>query len=149
MENAAKALLLAGGFLIAILLLTLFNYVFRNMSDSTSDIYTTLDESQISKFNQQFFNYQGRGITEGTTPLTIQDVATLINLAQDSKENPNFRADIKIYLGSVGGTNLTESEHYIDWLEDNKNADTTYNCKEIHVNTTTLLVDYIVIEEHT
>ena len=42
MENASKALLIAGGVLIAILLLTLFSYLFRQMASSTSNIYENL-----------------------------------------------------------------------------------------------------------
>lgn len=57
MENASKALLIAGGVLLAILLITLFrfswglfsNYMFEN--DKLADI------EDVAKFNQQFTNY--------------------------------------------------------------------------------------------
>ncbi len=146
MENASKALIIAGGVLIAIFLLTLFTYLFSHMAESTSGIYSMLDQAEISEFNQKFLNYEGRGITAGTTPLTIQDVATLINLAQEAKNDSRFAATVEIRYGN---TNLTESQNYITWLEANKTSNTTYNCKQIHVNTTTLLVDYVVIEIHT
>lgn len=146
MENAAKALLIAGAVLIAILLLTLFTYLFSQMADSTSNIYTILERSEISEFNQQFLNYEGRGIRENTTPLTVQDVATLINLAQDSKNNSKFAATVEIRYGN---NDLTVTKNYISWLEANKASTTTYNCTQVHVNEDTLLVDYVLIENHT
>lgn len=146
MENASKALLMAGGVLIAILLLTLFAYLFRQMSDSTSSIYSTLEQSDIAEFNQRFLNFEGRGIRTGTEPLTIQDVATLINLAQDSEEDPKFAAKIKILYN---GNDLTQTENYTTWLENNKASTKTYNCTEVHVNTETRLVDSVTIEDHT
>ena len=146
MENAAKALLIAAGVLIAILLLTLFAYLFSQMAGSASTIYSVLEESEISEFNQQFLNYDGRGISAGTTPLSVQDVATLINLAQDSKNDSKFAAKVEI---RYEGNDLTEAENYITWLEANQASTITYNCKQVHINTTTLLVDYVVIETHT
>lgn len=150
MENASKALLIAGGVLIAILLLTLFAYLFGQMAESTSNIYDTLNQSEIAEFNQQFFNYEGRGLGSLVDkPLTIQDVATLINLAQDNNQNKKFPTTIAIYLGSVGGTNLAETQNYFEWLKNNQTLDTKYNCRQVHVKTETLLVDYILIEQHT
>ena len=52
MENASKALIIAGGVLIAIFLLTLFTYLFSHMAESTSGIYSMLDQAEISEFNQ-------------------------------------------------------------------------------------------------
>lgn len=146
MENASKALLIAGGVLIAILLLTLFTYLFRQMSENTSSIYETLEKSEIAEFNQQFLNYEGRGNIPGSTPLTVQDVATLINLAQDSSKNSKFLTTVQILYR---GNNLASNQNYVTWLKDNLTSSLTYNCTEVHVDTSTLLVDYVVIENHT
>ncbi|MFR2197112.1 MAG: hypothetical protein ACLS5Y_06125 [Clostridia bacterium] len=54
MENASKALIIAGGILIAILLLTLFSYLFGQMASSTSSIYQTIEKHEKDEFNQQF-----------------------------------------------------------------------------------------------
>lgn len=145
MENAAKALLIAGGVLIGILLLTLFSYLYRQMGESTNDIYELMNRSDITEFNQKFLNYSGRGIDPNTSPLSIQEVATLINLAQDSKNDPNFAAIIAV---NYEGTDLTETETYYSWLEKNQTTTTTFNCI-VHINEETLLVDQITIERHT
>ena len=99
MENASKALLIAGGVLIAILILTLFAYLFGQMAENTSNIYNTIEQSEIAEFNQKFINYEGRGIGElSDKPLTVQDVATLINLAQDNNKNPKFPTTIELEI---------------------------------------------------
>lgn len=86
MENASKALLIAGGVLIAILVLTLGVFIARNMADYTSKVYAQLEESERTEFNQQFLNYDKR------KDLTSQDVITIINLAKDSNRSNNLTA---------------------------------------------------------
>lgn len=54
MENASKALLISAGVLIAILLLTLFSYLMRQMGGSTYGIYSKLSQREITEFNQKF-----------------------------------------------------------------------------------------------
>ena len=140
MENASKALLIAGGVLIAILLLSLFAYITRQMGDSTAGIYSMLNQHEISEFNQQFINFEDRD-------LTAQDVATLINLARDSNEKAKFPTEIAIYNGTKAASNdLAKSENYIEWLDTNKTSNNTYKCTEVHINQNSMLVDYVIIE---
>lgn len=156
MENASKALLIAGGVLIAILLLTLFSYLFTQMSTSTSNIYKNLYASEVAEFNQKFINYEGRGIyareitnDDGTKEnvydyLTYQDIATLINLAKDSEENSTFKAEVKIM---VDGTNVADKD-LKDWLKEAQGDGTKkeYICEKVNINSETALVDEVVIK---
>ena len=57
MENASKALLMAGGMVLAILLLTLLLYAWNLFSDYQSSSDRLADIENTSKFNQQFTNY--------------------------------------------------------------------------------------------
>lgn len=148
MENASKALLMAGGVLIAILLLTLFAYLFGKMASSTSSIYQTIEKHEIDEFNQQFLNYEGRGIIkrknakgeEVPNYLTPQDVATLINLAQNSEKNSKFNAKVEVTLG---GKPISKTSK--EWLQENGSTEKKYICQSIHVNSDTLLVDRVEI----
>jgi len=81
MENAAKALLISAGVLIAILVMSLFSYIVTQMSEDTASIAEIAQKSKISKFNQQFLNFDDKH------NLTIQDVATIVNLALDNNES--------------------------------------------------------------
>ena len=135
-----------GGVLIAILILTLFAYLFGQMAENTSNIYNTIEQSEIAEFNQKFINYEGRGIGElSDKPLTVQDVATLINLAQDNNKNPKFPTTIEIRNRDI---NIAETKNYIEWLKENQTSDKKFNCREVHINPETLLVDYVLIEQH-
>lgn len=161
MENAAKALLMTGGILIAILLLTLFAYLFGQMAESTSNIYDTLEKSEIAEFNQQFLNYEGRGSKvvgyekdeNGAIDkskliydwLTVQDVATLINLAQDNNNNKKFPTKIAVYYDEGPRKYNWEDKNVFKWLTENQISDQKYRCTQVHVNTKTLLVDEIYI----
>lgn len=150
MENASKALLIAAGVLIAILLLTLFSYLMRQMGSSTSGIYSKLSQREITEFNQKFLNYEGRGIysvgkdNEGNdlyNPLTVQEVATLINLARDSKDNSKYLNEVKIMYGDID----LSSQNYIELMKENN--DKKYKCTQVIINSSTLLVDNVIIAD--
>ena len=58
MENASKALIIAGAILLSILIIALGIYVF-NMSKSASNT-NALSKMEISEFNGTFTNYEGK-----------------------------------------------------------------------------------------
>ena len=68
MENASKALLMAGGILIALLILGALIMMFTSLQDyqNTNDAQTK--NSQIAQFNNQFepYNKDGKTIIPGT-----------------------------------------------------------------------------------
>lgn len=143
MENAAKALLIAGGVMIAILLLTLFAYIFSHIATSTSSIYSTLEESEITKFNQQFLNYEGRGVGS-LDPLTIQDVVTIINLAKDNNKSAKRPTTIKV---KVNGNDWTD-ENTNNLLENYMNNQYKCNTGGVQINRSTLLVEEVGIVDY-
>ena len=137
MENASKALIMAGGVLIAILLLTLFSYLFSKMASSTSSVYDDLQKHEIDEFNQRFLNFEGRN------DLTAQDVATLINLAQDSGKDATITSKVEIILGS----NDIAANSSNEWLQENVNLKKKYKCTEVRIKSETSLVDRVTLQE--
>ncbi len=133
MENASKALLISGGVLIAILILTLFSYLFSKMAGSSSNIYAALEKHEKDEFNQQFINYEGK------KELKVQDVATLINLSKNSKDNSKFKTEVKIMVGSTD----VSSQESNNWLKDNVSSNKKYKCTSVHINSDTELVDKV------
>lgn len=74
MENASKALLMAGGILLGVLILALLVTVFTG-SKSLSDSYERAkQEEAIQQFNVNFTKYLGQ-------KLTIHEVVTICNFA--------------------------------------------------------------------
>ena len=109
MENASKALLIAGGVLLAILVLTLYMYIYTKMANDTSEIYSALNHPETSKFNQKFLNYEGRGTrvildAQGNSTfdyLTIQDVVTIVNMAKDNNDAQRNPTTIAVNVGRI------------------------------------------------
>ena len=157
MENASKALLIAAGALIAILILTLAVYMFSSMSENAANMYKELEASEISRFNQQFLNYDGRGDEDNIyNPLTIQDVATIVNLAINNEILPKMATEITVEINGCGCENKKHenctddyqgkiNDFLIDHMNDVKN-NTKFKCS-VNVNLETTLVDKIVIDK--
>ena len=90
MENASKALLIAGGMLLLILVMSLAAYIFKQLGSQTSGFYRDMSDTEIFEYNQQFFKFEGK-------KLRIQDVITIINLAKDSNMRELVPYTIKVY----------------------------------------------------
>ncbi len=76
MENASKALLMAGGMILSILLITLLVYAWSLFSKYQSSNDELADIEDVAKFNQQFTNYD-RDDVEG------YELISLINKVVD------------------------------------------------------------------
>ena len=123
MENASKALLIAGSVLLMILVFSLATLIFRRMGSQASEFYKDMSDTEIYEFNQQFFNYERKD-------LRIQDVISIINLARDANERERVPVEIKVnFLGKP--LNLNSDEANIKkMLTDNiDNIETTYECE--------------------
>ena len=57
MENASKALIIAGAILLAILLISLGIMIFNQAQDTVNN--SGMSQAEISAFNNQFLKYEG------------------------------------------------------------------------------------------
>lgn len=136
MENASKALIIAGGVLIVILVLTLFAYINTKMGSGTSNLYSRLEDRNITEFNQKFLNY------DENDHLRIQEVVSLINMAKNANINNNIGAHVDV---------LVDNANYLDKTIDDLNtllkdkADETYTC---NVTVTGKIVSQVTITEN-
>lgn len=117
MENASKALIMAGGVLIGVLIMTIFVYIFTSIGSSSKEIQSRIDERVIADFNNNFFKYQG------SKDCTIHDIVSIANFA--NKNNVDFaRTDnnyVKVYLGSNELTaSSSPNTYYIQLLEEDR-----------------------------
>lgn len=109
MENATKALLLAAGVLITIIVITLGVTLYSTFSNQTRGYSQVISNNQVQKFNSRFIVFLER------EDITALEVVTAINLGKEY--------NVKILLDKEVFTN---SE---DFLE--KNGDNVYECKII------------------
>lgn len=91
MENAAKALLIAGGVLITIIVVSVGIYLMRDMGEQTSKFYEIMEHAEITKFNEQFLKYEG-------LDLNMQDVISIMNLARDNNEKNQLVSGDERYI---------------------------------------------------
>lgn len=137
MENASKALLMAAGVLIGVLILSLAVFLFAHFGTVSSELHKQQDMNDLNKFNTQFTSYEGK-------VCTIHDIISVANLAMNNNSNysltaqadNNYYISVNIKSGQVN--NLQESLKNNDAVnkliidETNKK----YNCKvEISENT--------------
>lgn len=86
MENATKALLIAGTVLIAIIMVSIAVYLHSLYSDQANQYSETISATEIQKFNSKFDVYLGR------ENITAQEIVSVVNLAKE------YNNQIQIYL---------------------------------------------------
>lgn len=90
MENASKALLMAGGILIALLILGALIMMFTSLQDyqNTNDARTK--NTQIAQFNNQFEPYNKEG-------LTLMELKSVYNkIESNNKQHPEYEIEHNI-----------------------------------------------------
>lgn len=116
MENAAKGLIMAGGILIAVIVLSLGVYIFTTFSEGTEPYNKTFTEQEIWAFNNKFLD-----CIDNNNQATIQDVVTMINLAL-STENEEIPVRVIFKSNAYGckmdGTVEGKGVNLVDKLEN-------------------------------
>ena len=88
MENASKALLISGGILVAMLVISIGVYLFASYSDVGSSYEQTMEATEIQKFNVNFTKFEGRD------DITIHEILTLANFAKQYEEQTGIHVMI-------------------------------------------------------
>lgn len=100
MENASKALIIAGAILLAIVIISLGLIVVNNVRETTDN--TNLTEQEIQSFNAKFIPYEGNNVSGSRVNTLIQQVISTNQITLDA-ERDNF---IMISFPSVSGKYL-------------------------------------------
>lgn len=92
MENATKALLIAAGVLIGIMVISLGVSLYVSLGSYVDSTKEQLELNEISKFNTQFLKYNNTILDESgnevpSFTLRIQDVVTAANIAYENNKN--------------------------------------------------------------
>ena len=101
MENASKALIMAGSILIAIIIISLGIVVFRNMSGHV-ETEANLDKQQIAAFNSKITPYLGESVSGSQVNALMQLVRTINAKAKNEQDTSktitvNGREDVTRY----------------------------------------------------
>ena len=109
MENISKSLLIAGGVLIGILIITLAVSLYASLSTYVESAQEDMQTQKIQEFNVQFTKYinYNKETNEKDFTLTIQDIITAVNLAYENNtkydlanyEEGNYYVTVNIMQG--------------------------------------------------
>ena len=106
MENASKALIIAGAILLAILLISLGIMIFNQAQDTVSG--SGMDQAAVSTFNNQLLKYEGN--IKGTMVKSmIQEV-----LAINAEAANNDSITVSVKLGGEGETTTPKTSSIIN-----------------------------------
>ena len=120
MENASKALIMAGGILVGVLVLSLMVYLFADFGSTSAQINAQNKQNQLSQFNSKFTAYEDK---EG---LTIYDVITVAGYAKENNKyyEENENNQIIVYLENKQIQENTQ-EQYNQLIQADRNIMTT------------------------
>lgn len=156
MENASKALLMAGGILIALLIIAVLVYTFGTMSNFFKEQQTEEEIEQLTAFNNQYEAYN-RKLLRGT------DVVSVINKAISNNEKygpngyneTNYLIQVEFQITDTMG-NLESGKTYgieqFNTIKRNEEdfkqlKEKIFDCKEVRYHATTGRVNYILFVE--
>ena len=122
MENATRALTMAGGILIALMILGALLLMFNNLSSYQNKNDASEKDSQVAEFNNQFEPYNKQN-------LTLMELKSVWNKIQsNNSKNPEYKINtniIKVYTNIDGD--------FTDFPEQDK-QNHVYKCTSIEYN---------------
>lgn len=102
MENASKALIIAGSILISLVIISLGILIYRNMAGAVQK-NANMTAEEITAFNNKLTPYMGENISGSQVNALIQ-TARSINQNQDSLTKITIRCNDTIVLSSNNST---------------------------------------------
>ena len=100
MENAAKALLIAGGVFLAMMVLSVWANLSRTFQNTSEQYVQQLDAVELQKYNSNFEIYMGK------KTLTAQDVVTAASVAKQLDQG----TQIFVTIGSITQEVTTQNQ---------------------------------------
>lgn len=156
MENASKALLIAGGVLIAVLIMGLLMYLWLSMGNLTSESEKKKAQEQLTAFNKQYESYQ-RQLLRGN------DIASVINKVRDNNlryaDNPDYQITWRFKLinrnspsGMPAGTYTEDNSSIYNNMRENEEdfrrfKGLYFRCTKLEYSRKTGRVNLIEFEE--
>lgn len=142
MENASKALIMAGSILIALIIISLGVMIFKNYSNSVKN-NTSLDKQTIAAFNRRIDPYIGDNKSASQVN-TLRDIAISIN--NNAKVEGGSMQYVNMTINGSVVTSYDSSDNKVKVTINNVKAETgkfynvepTYNPDTGLINTITI-----------
>lgn len=105
MENASKALLIAGAILLAILIIAIGMFIYNSAQATVNDSLTSMSTQEVEAFNNQFNSYEQEQTGSNVKALIGRLIANANTYEEESAKVPKI-----IYLAG-SSKNYTEASH--------------------------------------
>ena len=128
MENASKALMIAGGVLLAVLILSVLIYVYSHIQSVERSKAEVLQVEELAKFNREFETYNKNSMY-GTDIISVINKAISYNNKYGNLINihlttlTNFQTTVIEWITNDEGKNEQKSNFTTTVLEENQNFD--------------------------
>lgn len=121
MENASKALIMAAGILIGLIIATLFSYEMISMSQTARTFQEEMNKKSIASFNNKFEQYLGRSLTAQQV-VTIYNYIQKINNEFDGENYIELDTNIQILKDLLDGKKSVTMEDFLEetWDKEKK-----------------------------
>ncbi len=107
MENASKALIMAGSMLIGVIIISIGVYIFTSFGNSSKQIQEQIDSRVIAEFNNNFLKYLG------SDECTIHDIVSLAYFARKTNEEDEISSNSQYYIHVIAdGMDLSDTNRY-------------------------------------
>lgn len=96
MENASKALLIAGAILLAILIIAIGMFIYNSAQSTVNDSMTSLTTQEVDAFNNQFISYEGKQTGSNVKALIGRLVANANTYTEEPGKVPTVTITDKV-----------------------------------------------------
>lgn len=93
MENASKALLIAGGVLIAMVIASFGVYLYGVFHSHSENLLAAMSEKEVNEFNAKFQAFENR-------ELTANEIISIVNLVRENNTNSENQISINWNINS-------------------------------------------------
>lgn len=143
MENASKALIIAGAILLSILIIALGMFILTKAT-SSADVSTALTENEIQAFNKKFENYAGNQL--GSNVISLISVARSTMSANTQTQSGTITMSVTLQNDPTAANNQTaETLATFSDISNVIQRNHTYNVT-FNYDADTALVNEIIID---
>lgn len=127
MENATKALGIAAGVLIGVMILSIGVILFADLQGYVDNSHEQIEFNELNKFNTQFTKYVNYIGDKKQFNLTIHDIVTVANLAYENNIKYNASEDERGNENTLYVAVYLDNEGYLESNIQDKSADLLRN----------------------
>lgn len=152
MENASKALIIAGEILIAILILGLLVYGYNNLSYFSKEQETEKQKEQLAEFNREYESYNKK-LLRGVEVISLMNKVISANKKYENEEYYKISVEIQILEnievnGKVLNAGTYNEQYYNSKIVNDEEIFTElkrriFDCTDIKYNTNSGRINYM------